>query len=326
MQPANRGIDLQGRQGYHNCINRGLCCSALFRTRRRNHPAEREANETLKSDPWRERLASKIISPGYVSFDRVANLYEATRMVPANTLDRVAQIIREDARLNSSDPFLDAGVGTGRFSRHLHRNGIGVIGVDISRAMLEQARSIQEGFPLIQANLYRLPFASRSFRGVLMVHILHLLEGWKTAVDEARRVLQDGAPLYLGYETGRRNPVQDIYFELATQKGIRRKHIGADSKEEVFDYVRSLDGSVIRIDGGALQWEIEIENSRLLSLLDLNPFSQCWNAPESEHAKLMVELKKQMEEKGLATPVQRICGDFSLWRVSFQSAKKSGAK
>ncbi len=247
-------------------------------------------------------------------------------MVPADTLDRVAQIIREDARLDSSDPFLDAGVGTGRFSRHLYRNGIGVIGADISRAMLEQARSIQEGFPLIQANLYRLPFASHSLRGVLMVHILHLLEGWRTALDEVRRVLQDEAPLYLGYETGRRNPIQDIYFELATQRGIRHRHIGADSKEEVFDYLRSLDGSVTRIDGAALQWEIEIETRRLLSLLDRNPFSQCWNATESDHAKLMKELEKLMEEKGLATPIQRICGDFSLWRVSFQCTTKSGSR
>ncbi len=271
-------------------------------------------------------MASEIIAPGYVSFDRVANLYEATRMVPADTLDNVAQIIREDARLNSSDPFLDAGVGTGRFSRHLYRNGVGVIGTDISRAMLEQARSIQEGFPLIQANLYRLPFASRTFRGVLIVHILHLLEEWRTALDEAIRVLQDDAPLYLGYETGRRNPVQDIYFELATQRGIRHRHIGADSKEEVFDYLRSLDGSVTRIDGGAFQWDIDIKTHRLLSLLDRNPFSQCWNASEPDHAELMKELKKRMEERGLATPVQKIRGDFSLWKVSFHRAAKSGAK
>lgn len=268
----------------------------------------------------REKLESKSATPGYVSFDRVANLYEATRTVPPQLLDRVAQIIRTDSRLDSADPFLDAGVGTGRFSRHLHLNGIKVIGADISRSMLEQARSIRSGFPLVQTNLYHLPFRDNSFRGALMVHILHLLEDWKTALNEVRRVLRADAKLYLGYETGRRNHLQDMYFDLAMRKGIRRRHMGADTRDDVFDYLRTLDANVARIDGGALQWEIEMETQRLLGLLELNPFSQCWRASESDHAELMEELKARMRERNLDEPVQTISGELNLWRVTFHDS------
>ncbi len=66
----------------------------------------------------------------YIPFDRAAGFYEATRHIPPECLMEAARLIRAGTRLRRSDPFLDAGTGTGRFARHLAGLGVGVVGVD----------------------------------------------------------------------------------------------------------------------------------------------------------------------------------------------------
>lgn len=67
---------------------------------------------------------------------------------------------------------LDAPCGAGRLASTLAGLAGRVIGLDVSRQMLEQARSHEERI-LLQGNLFRLPLADRSFDAVVCCRLLH---------------------------------------------------------------------------------------------------------------------------------------------------------
>lgn len=101
-------------------------------------------------------------------------------------------------RFGESQRVLELGVGTGRLSTPLARNGHWVVGVDASTLMLERFRGVEE--PLVSlavgADMAVLPFASGSFDTVLVATntLFNLNEPLSQArcFDECRRVLRLG--------------------------------------------------------------------------------------------------------------------------------------
>jgi ubiquinone/menaquinone biosynthesis C-methylase UbiE len=71
-----------------------------------------------------------------VNFDRAAAYYDATRALPAGTMDRLTAMLA--AELGGRQPCLEVGVGTGRIALPLRRRGITLAGIDISGAMLRR--------------------------------------------------------------------------------------------------------------------------------------------------------------------------------------------
>jgi ubiquinone/menaquinone biosynthesis C-methylase UbiE len=98
--------------------------------------------------------------------------------------------------------FLDLCTGTGdvalRIARRLDGNGI-VLGIDISRGMLQKARNKQTAAPWgrvcwIQADAAALPLASRSINGAVCSHALYELKGGDRdrAIREVARAVVPG--------------------------------------------------------------------------------------------------------------------------------------
>ncbi|WP_181685362.1 class I SAM-dependent methyltransferase [Halorhabdus salina] len=90
---------------------------------------------------------------------------------------------------------LDAGCGTGRYTEWLIEQGADVVGVDVSEAMLEEARTKLGS----RATFHRedlgdaLTFAEDdAFDGVVSSLALGYVESWETALSEFARVLEPG--------------------------------------------------------------------------------------------------------------------------------------
>src|SRR2546426_11332598 len=85
---------------------------------------------------------------------------------------------------------LEIGVGTGRYAVPLQKSGIRVVGVDISRKMVEigLAKGLRD---VIFADAARLPFKSGSFDVGTTNHVLHLIPDWRDALSEIARGTRD---------------------------------------------------------------------------------------------------------------------------------------
>ncbi len=109
------------------------------------------------------------------------------------------QIVEDCLRLKASR-VLDLGCGTGTLLRLLGERGIESVGLDLSPAMLGKARKISPASPLLALGKgEQLPFAARSFRGVVLSLMMHENPGprRRAILDEAFRVLAPGGTLFI---------------------------------------------------------------------------------------------------------------------------------
>ena len=164
----------------------------------------------------------------YLPFDQVAGDYDLTRVIPPAQTEEIVRRLGRETHLERGGLLLDAGVGTGRLAVPLAKlYPAQVIGADVSLPMMGRiaAKAAPDILSLTQADLQRLPFADGAFSGVLMVHILHLIERWPLVLAEAKRVLAPrSGVLFLGMERGGRSVLVDFYLERARARaGFRRK-------------------------------------------------------------------------------------------------------
>lgn len=131
------------------------------------------------------------MSAGSVSFDRAADIYDQTRSLPDAVWARVIGLLT--AELEGHGLVLEVGVGTGRAALPVHEAGIPLVGADISLAMMAKIRAKAGGvapFPLLAGDATRMPFAGASFGAVYLVHVLHLIPGWKDVLTEIARIVR----------------------------------------------------------------------------------------------------------------------------------------
>ena len=99
-------------------------------------------------------------------------------------------------------PWLDLSCGPGAFARALAASAPGalIVGLDLSRAMLEVAAQRTGGYTnvvLVRADAHALPFVDGAFGGVNNAGALHAYDDPELVFREIRRVLRPGG-LYVG--------------------------------------------------------------------------------------------------------------------------------
>jgi SAM-dependent methyltransferase len=101
-------------------------------------------------------------------------------------------------RTTRDGAWLDLSCGAGTFLRRLSEAGARearsppIVGLDLSRSMLERARARAPGAVLVRADAAHLPFADRTFAAVTNLAALDLYEDPARVVAEAARVLVPG--------------------------------------------------------------------------------------------------------------------------------------
>lgn len=99
----------------------------------------------------------------------------------------------------------DLGCGTGAIARRLNATGLAVLGLDLSRAMVAEARRRGGRIPYGVADVRSLPLRDRSCAAALClfdtVNYLLTLETLESACREAARILEPGAPFAFDINT-----------------------------------------------------------------------------------------------------------------------------
>jgi SAM-dependent methyltransferase len=113
-------------------------------------------------------------------------------------LDRFAESVGGSGRV------CDLGCGPGHVTNYLHRHGVNVFGIDLSSAMVDQARQLCRGIEFKSGNMLSLELAPESLAGIIAFYsIIHVpRDEVLTALCEMKRVLEPGGRLLLAFHIG----------------------------------------------------------------------------------------------------------------------------
>ena len=105
-------------------------------------------------------------------FDRISQVYDETRIpLRKATVEKIVSILATDG----CSTILEIGVGTGRVAKPLQDRNLKIVGVDISRGMIQRAK--EKGIErLILADASHLPVRARSLDAAIFAHVLHIFE------------------------------------------------------------------------------------------------------------------------------------------------------
>ena len=121
-------------------------------------------------------------------FDGIAGVYDETRRpLDAETLQGLTGMLSA----HGCKKVLEIGVGTGRVSVPLSTSGLSICGVDISRLMMERAKS--KGMAnLVMSDGAATPFRGACFDAALLSHVIHIVDNPEVILREGARVSTKG--------------------------------------------------------------------------------------------------------------------------------------
>ncbi|HYF47253.1 MAG TPA: class I SAM-dependent methyltransferase [Acidimicrobiales bacterium] len=215
-----------------------------------------------------------------VPFDRAVGYYDRTRQLSPESTARLTAVLAE--ALIGHGPVLEIGVGTGRIALPLADAGLDVVGIDLSRPMLDELRSKGDAVPVAEADCTALPFPDDSFGAVIAAHVFHLVPEWRDASLEVLRVLRpDG--VFLWARGGHGAPGHDVAEVFAKAAGVERTPVGLDEVEGLDAYLRSRHWKVEWLE--EVPDDREITTAAFIDLLESGQFAWTWRASEEDRAR-----------------------------------------
>ena len=216
-----------------------------------------------------------------VGFDRAADVYDTTRR--AAQPEAIEALAEE---LSDCSSVLELGVGTGRLAVPLMERGFRVVGVDLSRKMLDQGRA--KGLErLVLGDVCRLPLRPKSVDAVLAVHVLHLIENLRDVVAEAAATARKKlVALTERYEP----PGQSISW--AYGQAVRAR--GAPSARRWVQPELGI-GMVVppRRMEAVVRYEEQEDADAALAALERRLWAITWNVPDDVHRAVLAELSSR---------------------------------
>lgn len=158
----------------------------------------------------REKISD--VQSGYdlVAEEYARRLYDELRNNPLDCqlLDRFAESVR------NAGVACDLGCGPGQIARHLRDCGVQVCGMDLSEAMVAQARRLNPGIEFNQGDMRDLPVKNNTWAGIAAFYAIVNLTPIDVlqALREMLRALTPGGRVVLSFHIGEDNAqVEDLW-------------------------------------------------------------------------------------------------------------------
>lgn len=248
--------------------------------------------------------------PG-ISFDRAVDYYDATRGYPPGVAEQLRDAIVATLQLSRSARLIEAGVGTGRIALPFIEAGYFYVGVDLSRRMMGQLRRKLNGrthqMHLVCGDVMRLPVSDAAFDAVVMVHVLHLVDDWRQALDEARRVLRPGGAVVLasderdGQEGAPPTPraqVQQAWSAILDELNVppdqRRDGAPHGLDDRFQEHLKASGATVERLTLITYRQPPQTVRS-VAQRYQERMYSSCWLLPDDVHAEAARRLQQWVD-------------------------------
>jgi ubiquinone/menaquinone biosynthesis C-methylase UbiE len=200
-----------------------------------------------------------------VAFDQAAEYYDRTRSLPPAVVEQ--QAAQLDGELRGRGVVLEIGVGTGRVATTLD---VPVVGLDLSRPMMDVLRTKTTVIPLIEGDATQLPLADGSVGGAYAAHVFHLIPTWPDALAELARVVRPGGVILVARASDR----SEIDVELRAQTGVHRSTRGADTLDEVDRVARRIGLGVRALD--PITWTAPYDVADQIAGIEQRVWSGMW--------------------------------------------------
>ena len=232
------------------------------------------------------------------SFDRAASFYDQTRPLPESIAKPGVQAI-----LDITGPaarVLDVGTGTGRISIPLLKQGLDLIGCDLSSKMLSR---LQEKFPsarIAQSDASALPFPSACFDVVLTVHVLHLIPAWREVLREFQRVLAPGGA-YVNVTTwgstgnSARERLRMHWRDWLGTQGLNAGNPGIQGREQLMAELQSLGVQLTEVE--VLRYPLVFTLREELERFASRIYSDSWEIPDAILEASIQELRNWVRDE-----------------------------
>lgn len=163
-------------------------------------------------------------------FDEVAAVYDET--LPPHVLEHYLRKRTRFLLAHCPPPaaLLDVGCGTGALSARLSDSGYEVVGLDLSRGMLDVMRERAPGVEAVLASATDIPFADEAFDLSLSVATLHHIadpDDVRGALAEMARVVRPGGHV-LVWDHNPRNPYWPHLMRRVPQDRGAERLIGVE--------------------------------------------------------------------------------------------------
>lgn len=253
--------------------------------------------------------------PQPISFDAMADRYDATRSDISPVADTIAAGLIRLANVPPHGALLEIAIGTGRIGLPLLAAGVNVTGVDISERMIERLRAkyaarraTEPGrdwgtLATVIANVTDLPVATGAFDAALAVHIFHLVADWRRALDEVLRAVKPGGAFLLGQDmrpaTDTQGQIQDQWLNIVRGIGFDAglTYPGAGYSTVVKELrTRGLD----IVEEELATWEIEQTPRQMLRWVTERLWSRTWGIPDAVFEESVRQLSAWSQQRFFA--------------------------
>jgi ubiquinone/menaquinone biosynthesis C-methylase UbiE len=137
-------------------------------------------------------------------YDRNAQMYSDTNQNPADFIDEFLGLLKRQAP-DKRQKILDVGSGHGINAEYMHSKHFDIIGIDLSKTMLEYARKKYPHIEFRLGDMTKLPFQNETFDGILASYsVIHLPKDAISGVlAKLNVILKSNGIMYLSVQSGK---------------------------------------------------------------------------------------------------------------------------
>ncbi|GAB3096445.1 class I SAM-dependent methyltransferase [Aestuariicella hydrocarbonica] len=255
-----------------------------------------------------------------MSYVEVAAIYNDINNIPldaAQTLGKsISELVGEGATM------MDFGGGAGRISVPIaaHTN---MIAVDIEHHMLKASKKLAEDRHIVArqavGTVLQTPFASNTFDAVITTNVLHQIEMWRDALNEAARVLKPEGLFLIGRDVLDEESCAGIlrsmsrYFTVDIAPEMKPTDAAGPA---LFQKIQEMGGSMTR-PVVASSWIEKVSANEILQRMEDGVHNETWSLSREVIDELMAKLRPWAQENiADLDAVEDVKWEFHVYPIS----------
>jgi ubiquinone/menaquinone biosynthesis C-methylase UbiE len=177
-----------------------------------------------------------------VDYDSISRIYDVGRVAKPDMVKKLIRLLQVD----KNSHLLDLGCGTGNYTAELQKAAKSVVGIDISKGMIDQAKAKFPEMKFICGDVSDLPFDSEAFDGAFSIQVLHHVKKREIFLKETHRVLRQGG--YIAIDSCSHKQMRACWYYHYFPQGLEKDLTRIPDSEQIISMLEKAGFSDIGIE------------------------------------------------------------------------------